>query len=750
MRIRYCLIIAILGSFTLLSLNGIADDAVKGVTFNPETVLSALEQMEAPLDNPDQPVTSTRTIILPNRFASPMDLDDWVPLDTLVTQMRIPFEDRFVLELNPGAGMMLPVSPENALNEEEMLAIERAPRWLRNDLLQNLNALRGDVAPFFREMLTEMIMDAEDPIVDELAFTIAHISPDLLSTGLLSFQLFQENAESIYEVDEHLDYVRIVDHGAAGDDDYWSTVVYRIKNAEGDTVDYELDPYYYYWYIVHPKLSDERPQYINPASGNSAQPPRGVFWRDFLLYHPDEGYPSLLEAVEDCGVLWSNLRNNGSLENGAIGAVTIWIHDVLDFDSGNERPIQPVRIYRLHMGRCGEHEDMTAAAGRSVLIPTTGIAAITNDHVWNEFYCGRWAQWEPVNNYVADSLAYERWNGGNWRAAALFRWRGDGFIETVTSRYQSHTADLEMSVTDRDGNPVDGARILVYGDYLYGGTQIASCTFTGSAGEAAIKVGATRNVYLAVSTEIGNRDMVMAVEEAEEGEVYEWSCEINNEMPSLDIEEAEPPQNPFNHYNLQIAYEPLVETVRSRIFQYATFFADLFPARIDFFICDQENYQLYLDGESFEALNSMEINEAGELDFSVPTDDIWYAVFSNDQRLACHEEFQLTAYWSQDSEWSVPGTPVEPGVPDEFSLSQNFPNPFNSITTVPFAVAAPGEVTFSVYDLNARQVQSIPMGSMAAGFHTLQFNAGELESGVYFYTVKSGNFTESRKMILLR
>ncbi len=750
MKLRYCLILIFLASFLALPWNGYADDVVRGITFDPQTLFSDFDGQNVPLNNLSQPAQSVPALVLPNRYATPMDLDEWIPLDTLVTCVRVPYEDRFTLALNPAAGAMEPIYPVNQLTDYEMQAVARAPRWLRNDLLQNMNAFRGDVAPFFREMLAEMILEAEDPYVDELVFTIAHLAPDLICTGYLSFQLFAENVESIYEVDEHLDYVQIVDYGSSEDDDYYSTVEYKIKNTEGDTVDYELDPYYYYWYIVHPKLSDEYPVYINPASGNSAQPPRGVFWRDFLLYHPDDGYPSLLEAVEDCGVLWSNLHNNGSLQNGAVGAVTTWIHDVLDFDSGNERPIQPVRIYRLHMGRCGEHEDMTAAAGRSVLIPTIGIAAITKDHVWNEFYCGRWAQWEPVNNYVDDSLAYERWGNGTWRAAALFRWRGDGFLETVTSRYQSHTADLVMTVIDRDAKPVDGARLLIYGDYLHGGTQIATCAYTGSTGETTIQVGETQNVYLAVSTGIGNDDMTMIIEEAVEGEHYEWTTEINNEMPELDIEDADPPQNPVDHYNLHLVYEPLIETVRGRIFQYGTFFADLLPARIDFFICDEDNYNLYLDSEPFEALNQLEITETGEIDFSVPTDETWYAVFSNDQRISSHEEVQLTAYWSQDSEWSVPGDPANPEIPASFALNQNFPNPFNSSTNILFAIPSRNEVSLSIYDLNARQVTVIPMGTLSVGFHTVQFDAGQLDSGVYFYTIRAGEYSDCRKMILLK
>ncbi len=736
-------LIAFLFIGSLLS-SASAGEPVRGITMDPESLLESISGAVAPAGA----VQHSR---LPFELkGAPVGLDDWVPIDTISAWVRVPQGQRYVLSMNPTSGSIEEIYPPNELNDYVMGAVNRAPRWLRHDLIQNLNQIHGDGAEFFREMLAQLILDTDEPMVDEVAFTVAHISSDLLGTGVLYFDLFLENAESIYEIDDQLDYVRLVDYGSVEDGDYWTTVEYNIKNAEGDTVQVELDRYYYYWYIVHPRLSDERPLYINPATGRSAAPPRGVFWRDFLLHHPDEGYPSLLEAVQDCGVLWSNLHNDGSLDNGAIGGITTWIRTVLEFDSRQERPIQPVRIYRLHMGRCGEHEDLTAAAGRSALIPTVGIAAITNDHVWNEFYAGRWIQWEPVNNYVDDSLAYERWQNGNWRVSALFRWRGDGFIETVTSRYQSHTASLVMHVLDADDRPVDGARLVVRSEYLHGGLTLATCAFTNSDGEARIEIGETRNIYLDVSSPVGNHAQERAVENAVEDRVYEWSCNLNGEIEPLDIEPAEPPGNPVNHYHLRVAYEPTIETVMSRIFQYSTFFAGIYPARLDFFICDADNYQRYLDGERFAAYHSAEITEAGEVEFALPTDGEWFAVFSNDQRVSCLEDILLTVYWSRDAEWSVPGDAAEPGIADRYRLAQNYPNPFNSATVVPFFLPTPGNATLAVCDLQGREVFRKRLENLAAGRHTVRINADGLDSGVYIYALRSGGFTDAGKMIVLK
>ena len=144
-----------------------------------------------------------------------------------------------------------------------------------------------------------------------------------------------------------------------------------------------------------------------PPPASAADPPTGQFWRDFLFAYADSGYPVLKDQLAGCQTLWEG--NVDSRTNGAVGILTQWILDVMDFGSGAERPIQPVRIYRKHLGRCGEHADITAAAARAALIPTNSASAIDNDHTWNEFWDRRWIAWEPVNVYVDAPWHYEGW-----------------------------------------------------------------------------------------------------------------------------------------------------------------------------------------------------------------------------------------------------------------------------------------------------------------------------------------------------
>jgi N-acetyl-anhydromuramyl-L-alanine amidase AmpD len=85
-----------------------------------------------------------------------------------------------------------------------------------------------------------------------------------------------------------------------------------------------------------------------------------------------------------------------------------------------------------------------------------------------------------------------------------------------------------------------------------------------------------------------------------------------------------------------------------------------------------------------------------------------------------------------------------------FELSQNYPNPFNPSTEISFAVAKAGHVSISVYDLLGRSV-AVPVNEFRrAGNYSVLFDASRFSSGIYFYTMKSSTFTQTKKMILTK
>jgi len=90
-------------------------------------------------------------------------------------------------------------------------------------------------------------------------------------------------------------------------------------------------------------------------------------------------------------------------------------------------------------------------------------------------------------------------------------------------------------------------------------------------------------------------------------------------------------------------------------------------------------------------------------------------------------------------------------VPHNFSLEQNYPNPFNPSTTIRFAVPKSTNVTIEVFDIAGRLVRTLANNEFVTpGVKEVSFDASQLSSGIYFYTLKAANFTETKKMILVK
>jgi hypothetical protein len=85
-----------------------------------------------------------------------------------------------------------------------------------------------------------------------------------------------------------------------------------------------------------------------------------------------------------------------------------------------------------------------------------------------------------------------------------------------------------------------------------------------------------------------------------------------------------------------------------------------------------------------------------------------------------------------------------------YSLNQNYPNPFNPRTTIAFSLRENSLVTLKVFDILGREVAVLVNGVLTAGNHQVQFDGNRLESGVYFYEIRAGNFRDVKKLILTK
>jgi hypothetical protein len=85
-----------------------------------------------------------------------------------------------------------------------------------------------------------------------------------------------------------------------------------------------------------------------------------------------------------------------------------------------------------------------------------------------------------------------------------------------------------------------------------------------------------------------------------------------------------------------------------------------------------------------------------------------------------------------------------------YSLEQNYPNPFNPATTINYSIAEAGQVKIAVYNLLGQEIKSLVIEFKEAGRHTISFDASDLTSGAYFYTIETSQFRQTRKMLLAK
>ena len=96
------------------------------------------------------------------------------------------------------------------------------------------------------------------------------------------------------------------------------------------------------------------------------------------------------------------------------------------------------------------------------------------------------------------------------------------------------------------------------------------------------------------------------------------------------------------------------------------------------------------------------------------------------------------------------GTPVSLNVPQKYELSQNYPNQFNPTTKINFDIPKSGIVSLKIYDLTGREITQLVSGNVTAGSYSVDFNASNFASGVYFYKLEASDFVQTKRMVLVK
>jgi hypothetical protein len=86
----------------------------------------------------------------------------------------------------------------------------------------------------------------------------------------------------------------------------------------------------------------------------------------------------------------------------------------------------------------------------------------------------------------------------------------------------------------------------------------------------------------------------------------------------------------------------------------------------------------------------------------------------------------------------------------DFALSQNYPNPFNPSTVISYSLPSSSNVKLVVYNAIGQTIKTLESGYKPAGNYSINFNASDLPSGIYFYKLEAGQFSQIKKMIIIK
>jgi hypothetical protein len=340
----------------------------------------------------------------------------------------------------------------NGLSETVVAAIAKSPRWIQQRLTNQFHNLSDP------ESYANILFSSSRQYADEIAFSIACCPGGKVPSPAL----LEENAMSLYEHDQWIQYAEILDYDD-GTGNYYSTIRYTVL-VNGTEQQFILPPEIYYWYIVHPKITLE-----------DVDAPYGPLWRNYLFEHNDLGYPLLKEKLSSVKYLWdctSYFQPGGrlwdtwiTLHPTAIEAVSYWIGKTVPFPAVGDRPGSPCVIAHEHNGWCGELQEIAIPALRAALIPSVGASNVGEDHVWREFYERGWHEndnwWSDTGGAVDEPDIYGYGWGKNM--SAIYQYRGDDTISDDTPRYIHPEDRITVNFTIKDSylQPVDGARITV-------------------------------------------------------------------------------------------------------------------------------------------------------------------------------------------------------------------------------------------------------------------------------------------------
>ncbi len=372
------------------------------------------------------------------------------------------------------------------------------------------------------------------------------------------------------------------------------------------------------------------------------------------------GQPPILELFPQAELVWDGQPHNyGSLSGNrpldldsiVLDRIGWWVTQNM-FDNVSEyqekhglveRSVFPVRISKNHYGNCGELQDMVTSASRTLLVPMLNSSNSNEDHVWNEFYL--LDQWHPYGVIWSDGatsidsgeVGMDKQFGGGKDVSMVTAFRGDGKVFSVTERY-SDTVDILLHLTDADGQPVEGADVMIASEAWQDDNSlvIGLWGLTDQDGNYVARVGENNNYYYRITTRFGSLPeednkvaMAISAVQAKAGESYtlELQLEANIDTPATPEFVTDYPTHETRVLSLDVNVPDklLCGTGLYGGTSYCDFDGQ---AVVELLVLDDTNYASYQSGLEYQAIALESVSEALNVVTKAPTED-WYFVFKN-------------------------------------------------------------------------------------------------------------------------
>ena len=356
------------------------------------------------------------------------------------------------------------------------------------------------------------IINAGEPLVDEISYCVAHTPTEVLRAMHRRGQkdIFARNARCVYRAAERARYARLVDL----DDE-------TKLELRTDSMWIPVDRTAYYRFVVHPRILFEIPARVDVGFWLRTPEERGMDEDEWLRHDPGPLY-----GTSDEHLLWreaipEDTRHGRRLTDWIAGAETaeeavLGLSNFLSWrqpDAFMEfgyltQDLEPLVIYAKAYGSCGEQSILACALLRSLLIPSCVVGCRGEDHQWNEFWdptAGRWTHWD-INSPTTEI-------GHPWRSGEGVDHSGktistitafgpdNSFWTTTTSVANppgsgympadsgyTETGLVSVTVVDAAGEPVDGAMVLARSHWDRR-NMVSFITYTDDRGRCSFELG---------------------------------------------------------------------------------------------------------------------------------------------------------------------------------------------------------------------------------------------------------------------